>query len=354
MTSRTPQPDADGSAPVPASAPAPAGAVATRRRLFVGGLTLGVVALVAVIGVGGAIGSALEAIADRSGAGVDAEVRSLILRARIWGSVAAAAVVGLAVALFAWVISRSEREVLRLQHRLAEEEVAGEERQDDHRRAVVDGLVHLAASRDGETGAHLQRVREYVRALAEAMRGTDDEIDDRFIETLVQTAPLHDIGKVGVPDEILQKPGPLTADQRLEMQKHVLHGLDTLIEVKRRYGGEDDYLRIACEVAFAHHERFDGTGYPFGLEGETIPLAARIVALADVYDALRNERVYKGAFDHATARDIIVEHRGSHFDPTVVAAFLEVEEAFRSIGDEGPSPVSVTRAGDAATTGATP
>lgn len=326
---------------------------AARRRLLVGAVILGAVAIAAVIGVGGAIGAALEVIADRSGAGADEQVRSLIARARWWGSGAALAVVGVGLGMFAWMIARHERTLTRMQGRLDTQRQAGEDSRDDHRRAVVDGLVRLAAARDGDTGDHLQRVREYVRALAEQMRGQDPEIDEAFIETLVQTAPLHDIGKVGVPDEILLKPGPLTAEQRSEMQKHVLHGLDTLIEVKRRYGGEDDYLRIACEVAFAHHERFDGTGYPFGLEGDTIPLSARIVALADVYDALRNERVYKQALDHETARAIITSHAGTHFDPAVVQAFLAVEDQFVAIAGPGvndPPVVEVEAVIAAATT----
>jgi HD-GYP domain-containing protein (c-di-GMP phosphodiesterase class II) len=326
-----------------------AGAIASaRRRLLAGGLLLAIVAVAAVFGVGGAIGSALETIAVRSGAGLDAEVRGLIGRARIWGSVAALGVVGLGLLMFLWIVSRHEREVQGLRQRLDAQAAAGDEREEDQRRAIVDGLIRLAAARDGETGNHLQRVRGYVRALAEQMRGEDPEIDDAFIETLVQTAPLHDIGKVGVPDAILLKPGPLTDEQRTEMQKHVLHGLDTLIEVKRRYDADDDYMRIACEVAFAHHERFDGTGYPFGLAADMIPLSARIVALADVYDALRNERVYKDAMDHAAAREVITTHAGTHFDPAVVAAFVAVEERFQEIaGDDGTGRVAeITVASD--------
>ena len=299
----------------------------SRRTLVAGGLVLAAVAVAAVVGVGGAVGAALEAIAARSGAAADAEVRTLIARARIWGVAAAVAVVGSALVMAAWITARHARELARLEAAVARETEASAE----HRRAVVDGLVRLAASRDGDTGGHLTRVGEYVRLLAEELRGRDPEVDDAFIDALVQMAPLHDIGKVGVPDEILLKPGPLTTEKRTEMQKHVLLGLDTLIEVKRRYAVEDDGLRIACEVAFAHHERFDGTGYPFGLAGTTIPLSARIMALADVYDALRNERVYKQAMGHHEARELIIAHAGTHFDPAIVAAFVAVEDRFEAI-----------------------
>jgi response regulator RpfG family c-di-GMP phosphodiesterase len=315
----------------PASADAAACSVAaaarSRRTLVAGGLVLAAVAVVAVVGVGGAVGAALEAIAARSGVAGDPEVRSLIGRARLWGVVAAAAVVGTALAMTVWISARHARELARLEAAVARETEASA----GHRRAVVDGLVRLAAARDGDTGGHLTRVGEYVRLLAEQLRGRDPEVDDAFIEAIVQMAPLHDIGKVGLSDEILLKPGPLSSEERAEMQKHVLLGLDTLVEVKRRCAVDDDGLRIACEVAFAHHERFDGTGYPFGLAGTAIPLSARIMALADVYDALRNERVYKKAMDHPEARDIIVAHAGTHFDPAVVDAFVAVEDRFAAI-----------------------
>ncbi len=307
---------------------------AGRRRLLVGGLVLGTVAVAAVAGVGTAVGAALEEIARRSGVETNGQVLALVEQARFWGKVSAGVMVLTAIGVLAFIAARYETEIDRLRGRMDAQEAAGRERLDEHRRAVVDGLVRLASSRDGDTGEHMQRVRGYVRALAEHMRDRHPEVDAAFVETLVETAPLHDIGKVGIPDEILLKPGPLTPEQRAEMQKHVLHGLDALIEVRRRYG-DDDYLQIACEVAFAHHERYDGSGYPFGLAGETIPLSARIVALADVYDALRNERVYKEAIDHATARDTIVRHAGTHFDPGVVEAFRAVEDRFAAIFDEG-------------------
>jgi len=307
---------------------------AGRRRLLVGGLILGAVAVAAVAGVGIAVGAALEEIARRSGVEENGQVAALIDSARFWGKVSALAMVLTAIGVLAWIAARYETEIDRLRTRMTAQEAAGRETRDEHRRAVVDGLVRLASSRDGDTGEHMQRVRGYVRALAEHMREGHPDVDADFVETLVETAPLHDIGKVGIPDEILLKPGPLTPEQRAEMQKHVLHGLDALIEVRRRYG-DDDYLRIACEIAFAHHERYDGTGYPFGLSGETIPISARIVALADVYDALRNERVYKEAMDHEAARDLIASHAGTHFDPGVVDAFLAVEDRFVAIFDQG-------------------
>jgi response regulator RpfG family c-di-GMP phosphodiesterase len=192
------------------------------------------------------------------------------------------------------------------------------------RNALVLALAELVAQRDSETGAHLLRVQRYCRFLAEEaarLPGFAAQIDPAFIEMLECCAPLHDIGKVGVPDHILLKPGKLTDEERLVMQRHTVVAAETLQKVARRHGFAVTFLQMAVEVARYHHERFDGTGYPERLAGDTIPLSARILAVADVYDALRCRRVYKPALSHAAAVRVMVEEEVGHFDPALVAIF---------------------------------
>lgn len=198
------------------------------------------------------------------------------------------------------------------------------------RNAVIFGLAMLAEARDGETGQHLERIRVYVRMLGDELLSSHPEVNEEFVTTIEETSALHDIGKVGVPDSVLLNPDELTAEERKIMMKHPLIGFDTMLAVKRRWG-DDQFLITACEICFAHHERFDGKGYPFGLEGDSIPLSARIVALADVYDALTTQRVYKDAMPHEHARQYIVREAGGHFDPVIVEAFISCEAAFRNV-----------------------
>ncbi len=203
----------------------------------------------------------------------------------------------------------------------------------ENRNLIVFSLAKLAESRDTETGAHLERMREYSRELAVYLESSGqfpDEINSDFIRAIFLTSPLHDIGKVGIPDCILLKPGRLTVDEFEVMKQHTTIGSQTLEATLSAYPNAD-YLRLACDIAASHHEKFDGTGYPLGLKGNDIPLAARIVALADVYDALTTKRVYKDEFTHEVARKIILEGRGTHFDPRIVDAFLEIEDVFREI-----------------------
>ncbi len=199
------------------------------------------------------------------------------------------------------------------------------------RDAVIFGLAKLAESRDGETGEHLERISKYTEILARevSMMQTPGG-DEAWVQTLASTAVLHDIGKVGVPDAVLRKPSALTQDERKIIEKHPFIGGDTLMEIKRRWG-DDPFLATASQVCFGHHERWDGTGYPFGLKGENIPMAARIVALADVYDALTSERAYKDAVPHDRAKQMITDASGTQFDPMVVQAFVEVEPQFKDI-----------------------
>jgi response regulator RpfG family c-di-GMP phosphodiesterase len=205
--------------------------------------------------------------------------------------------------------------------------------QASHRDAVIFALAKLAESRDDDTGKHLERICRFVEVIATELAKTHPEIDGTWIRTVVITAALHDIGKVGIPDSVLCKPGRLTDQERKVIQKHTMIGGDTLLAIKQRWE-EDTFLVTATEIAFAHHERWDGTGYPFGLAKEDIALAARIVAVADVYDALTSKRVYKPALTHEEASRIITEGAGSHFDPVVVEAFSATEAQIRDVARE--------------------
>lgn len=198
---------------------------------------------------------------------------------------------------------------------------------------LVFALAALAEMKDPETGEHLKRIRIYSRILAERMSQKEafaKIINKRFIENIYNTSPLHDVGKVGVPDAILQKSGKLTEEEFKTMKTHTLMGQETLLSVCKQ-GHSGKHLNMAAEIAGSHHEKWDGTGYPLGLKGEEIPLAARIVALADVYDALRSRRVYKESYSHEKAKTEILKETAKHFDPNVVQAFLEVEDQFNAI-----------------------
>jgi putative two-component system response regulator len=189
--------------------------------------------------------------------------------------------------------------------------------------ATIFALARLAEARDDDTGQHIERVQTFSKILAEQMREMRmrvAQLTTAFIENLYQTASLHDIGKVGTPDAILLKPGKLTADEFAEMKKHSDLGATTLAAVLKRHP-DNLFLRVGVEVARSHHEKWNGTGYPDGLQGEAIPLAARIVALADFYDALTSNRCYRPAFSHEHTSRMIHEGGGTHFDPDVVAAF---------------------------------
>lgn len=192
---------------------------------------------------------------------------------------------------------------------------------------TVFALAKLAESRDPETGGHLERVQQYAVALARDLKEHRrfPEIDDEFIDMVRVASPLHDIGKVSIPDCVLLKPGPLDADEWEIMKSHSSSGRETLDRAIDQFQ-EADFLIMARDIAAHHHERYDGTGYPDGLAGDDIPLAARIFAVADVYDALISRRVYKPAYAHPVARNYIREASGGHFDPRVVAAFDSCEQ----------------------------
>jgi putative two-component system response regulator len=194
---------------------------------------------------------------------------------------------------------------------------------------TIQALASLAETRDNDTGAHLRRTQLYLQVLAKALQG----LDDRTIELLTKSAPLHDIGKVGVPDHILLKPGRLTAEEFEVIKRHPVLGRDALQKAEENLGTSSHFLRLARDIAYTHHEKWDGTGYPQGLSGEAIPLGGRLMALADVYDALISRRVYKEAFSHEDAVAEIVKGRGSHFDPALVDLFLENSDQFQSIAN---------------------
>lgn len=189
---------------------------------------------------------------------------------------------------------------------------------------AVFALARLADSRDPETGEHLKRIRRYAHLIGEelAVNGPyADIVDQQFLEGLYRSSPLHDIGKVAVPDFILQKPGKLTSEEFERMKQHVIVGAETL-EMAREEVGPGTFMDMAADIARYHHEKFDGSGYCAGLRGHDIPLSARIVALADVYDALTSRRVYKPPYTSENAREIIEGESGSHFDPAIVDAFV--------------------------------
>ena len=198
---------------------------------------------------------------------------------------------------------------------------------------TIESLATLAEYRDPETGGHIKRTQNYVKVLAKQLKQHPrfrDELNDDVIELLYMSAPLHDLGKIAVPDHILQKAGKLTDEEFEEMKKHTNYGHDALRITEQKLG-QDSFLRYAREIAYTHQEKWDGSGYPTGLKGDEIPISGRLMALADVYDALISKRVYKPPFPHEKAVEIIVEGKGNHFDPDIVDAFIELENTFRNI-----------------------
>ena len=197
-------------------------------------------------------------------------------------------------------------------------------------------LASLAETRDNETGNHIRRTQHYVRALAEQLRDHprfQSQLDDEIIRTLFKSAPLHDIGKVGIPDNILLKPGKLDEAEFEVMKKHTTLGHDAIARAEYILGTKVEFLTLAKEIALSHQEKWDGSGYPQGLSGDDIPMSARLMAVADVYDALISARPYKKPMSHAEAAEIIRKGRALHFDPDVCDAFLEIEDEFRMIAD---------------------
>ncbi len=199
---------------------------------------------------------------------------------------------------------------------------------------TIFALASLAETRDLETGNHIRRTQHYVRILAEHLKSNPAfgcYLTDEAVDILFKSAPLHDIGKVGIPDHILLKKGPLTPEEFAVMKTHTTLGSNAIQSAEDQLGMPVGFLSIAKEIALCHQEKWDGSGYPAGLKGEEIPISARFMALADVYDALISRRTYKDAMAHEAAADIIRKGRGTHFDPDVVDAFLATQDEFREV-----------------------
>ena len=202
------------------------------------------------------------------------------------------------------------------------------------RDVTIMAMASLAETRDNETGNHLKRTQNYIRALAIKLRDNprfSDFLTDDNIESLFKLAPLHDIGKVGIPDAILLKQGKLTPEEFTIMKSHPILGGNAIAAAESGLPTPNRFLHIAREIANSHHEKWDGSGYPQGLKGDAIPISARLMAVADVYDALISKRIYKQPFPHEDAVAHILQGSGAHFDPDVVDAFRSIQEEFRQI-----------------------
>jgi putative two-component system response regulator len=233
------------------------------------------------------------------------------------------------------LLVRNARHWLVDQNHALEAEVARRMRENELTQAVsMRALAHLAETRDNETGFHIQRTQSYVQLLASRLSNHTrfaSTLTSKFIETLTRSAPLHDIGKVGIPDHILLKPGKLSPDEREIMKTHTLLGCEAITLAERDIDASLEFLTQAKEIVRWHHERWDGNGYPDGLAGDAIPLSARLMALADVFDALISKRAYKEAIPFDEVRKIIAEERGRQFDPDITDTFLAGCKEFEAI-----------------------
>ncbi|MCB1767263.1 MAG: two-component system response regulator [Candidatus Competibacteraceae bacterium] len=202
---------------------------------------------------------------------------------------------------------------------------------------TIVAMASLAETRDNDTGGHIRRTQHYVRALAKKLQTHPrfaSFLSDATIELLFKSAPLHDIGKVGIPDRILLKPGRFTPEEFEIMKTHAILGRDAIVAAEEHLNTPKSFLQLAREIAYCHQEKWDGSGYPQGLAGEAIPVSARLMAIADVYDALISRRVYKDGMPYDQAVAIIREGKGQHFDPDMVEAFLEITDEFQAIAEQ--------------------
>jgi putative two-component system response regulator len=232
---------------------------------------------------------------------------------------------------------KASADFLKDQNRFLEHEVL---RRTHEMRAIQDvavlAVASLAETRDNETGNHIRRTQFYVRTLATHLQSHPrfkTELDEATIDLLFKSAPLHDIGKVGIPDRILLKPGRLEPDEFEIMKTHTTLGFDSIIQAEQRLGSSVEFLRYAKEIALSHQEKWDGSGYPEGRRGQDIPLSARLMAVADVYDALISRRVYKPPFSQEKSIGIMREGRASHFDPDILDTFLAHTDEFKAIAE---------------------
>ncbi len=235
---------------------------------------------------------------------------------------------------------KSAKDFLKNQNVLLDNEVRKRTRKiQDTQDATIVVLASVVETRDNETGNHIRRTQHYVLALARQLQTHPvfaDYLTDHQIDMLFKSAPLHDIGKVGIPDSILLKPGKLDPDEFEIMKTHTTLGHNAIENAERQLGTEVEFLACAKEIALSHQEKWDGSGYPRKLAGNAIPRSARLMAVADVYDALRGHRVYKAAMSHEQASAIIIEGKGRHFDPDVVDAFAAIADQFKVIADRYP------------------
>lgn len=233
------------------------------------------------------------------------------------------------------LIIQASKEILVRQNEILEERVIERTSQlAELQDVAMVAMGALAESRDPETGNHIRRTQRYVKVLAVELAKHSqykDLLTPDVITSLYKSAPLHDIGKVGIEDRILLKPGKLTDEEFEEMKKHTTYGRDAISAAEKYIDSADNFLIFAKEIALSHQEKWDGSGYPEGLSGQDIPLSARLMAVADVYDALISKRVYKPAFPHDKAVQIITEGRGNHFEPLLVDCFLNVADEFEQI-----------------------
>ncbi|GAB1477178.1 two-component system response regulator [Bacillota bacterium] len=202
--------------------------------------------------------------------------------------------------------------------------------------ASIMAMAALAETRDNETGHHLRRTKLYIKCLGEYLGGSDkykDVLTPKTISLITVSSPLHDIGKIGIPDYILLKPGPLTKEEYEIMKTHTAIGKESILSAEKLIGGAETFLTCAREIAYSHHEKWDGSGYPLGLKGEDIPLPARLMAIVDAYDALTSKRVYKEAVSHSKAVGIIKADTGTHFDPEIAEAFFDLQDRFYCISE---------------------
>lgn len=227
------------------------------------------------------------------------------------------------------------RDLLKEQNEILEERVIERTKQlEELQDVAMVAMGAMAESRDPETGNHIRRTQRYIKLLAKKLKDHprfEHFLTPEIITLISKSAPLHDIGKVGVPDHILLKPGKLTDREFEEMKRHTMYGRDAIVAAEQTISTADNFLFFAKEIACSHHEKWDGAGYPEGLQGDDIPVSARLMAVADVYDALISRRVYKPPFPHEKAVVIMQEGKGSHFDPGMVDAFLEISDQFYTV-----------------------
>lgn len=232
---------------------------------------------------------------------------------------------------------KEARDLLQHQNQILEDKVRERTKQlGELQDVAMEAMGALAETRDPETGNHIRRTQLYVKLLAEKLSEQErfeEYLSPERITLLFKAAPLHDIGKVGVPDAILLKPGKLTDDEFEIMKLHTVYGRDAIAAAETKLSEPSEFLTIAKEIAYSHQEKWDGSGYPESLSGDAIPVSARVMAIADVYDALISRRVYKPPFPHGKAIQIMSEGRGTHFDPDMLDAFLEISDEWKAVAE---------------------